>query len=115
MSDSDEWIDDKTGSDEPEANGDNDFRPEGATFDPSEIDDTTEVTDEISLGLNEAEARALDDLFSGTGATPDVFSDRTPPDFGEPIGTELPADTVPLLNATGNTPADFDALYKALR
>ena len=74
-----------------------------------------EVTDQIPLGLNEAEARALDSLFSGAVAAPDVFADQAPADSAEPIGTDLPADTVPLLDASGNTPADFDALYKALR
>ena len=116
MSASDERMDDETESDEPEASDDNDFRSEGAAIDLQETDDAAAAAgDEIPLGLNEAEARALDGLFSGTDAAPDGSADLGPPDLADFLEPASSADTVPLLDSSGNTPADLDALFKSLR
>jgi hypothetical protein len=115
MSASDERMDDETESDEPEAIGDNEIQSEGAAIEPQEADDAAETLDEIPLGLNEAEARALDSLFSGADAAADDLADQAPADSAEPISAESAAETVPLLDSSGNTPADLDVLFKALR
>ena len=114
MSASDEWMDEEAESDEPEAMGENDFQSEAAANDSQEVDDVADAGDEIPLGLNEAEARAIDHLFSEADSEAEVAADQAPPDVADSIDPALPAETVPLLDASGNLPADFDTLLRAL-